>query len=130
MADLEAGAHSVAEGRARRLIDATTLPRPLWNPDLHLDGNFLCRPDAYWPAHGVILEVNSVRHHQQPADFHRTTARQARLSALGFCVLPVTPAQLRDAPDTVLSQLAQALQGAPYGPLTRVKVGGRAKRAP
>ncbi|MFE5209860.1 hypothetical protein [Streptomyces sp. NPDC056600] len=123
LADLAAGAHSVAEGRARRLIARSGLPDPLWNRDLFLDGEWLCRPDAYWPEHGVVLEVDSVRHHQLGADFQHTTARHARISAAGLCVLPVTPAQLRDAPHRFLSALTQALSHAPYPGVPRVSLG-------
>ncbi|MER5478149.1 hypothetical protein ABT026_14410 [Streptomyces sp. NPDC002734] len=125
LADLAAGAHSVAEGWARRLIARSGLPEPLWNPDLFLDGEWLCRPDAYWPEHGVVLEVDSVRHHQLGADFQRTTARHARISAAGLCVLPVTPAHLRDAPHRFLSALTQALSHAPYPGVPRVSLGRR-----
>lgn len=114
LADLAAGVHSVAEGWARRLIARNGLPDPLWNQDLFVDGEWLCRPDAYWPEHGVVLEIDSVRHHQLGADFQRTTARHARISAAGLCVLPVTPAQLRDAPHQFLSALTRALSQAPY----------------
>ncbi|MEU9576767.1 hypothetical protein [Streptomyces chilikensis] len=122
-ADLAADTHSVAEGRARRLIAAAPdIPQPLWNPKLHLDGNFLCRPDAYWPVHGIILEVDSVRHHARGDDFARTLARHNRLAALGFCVLHVTPAQLRDIPAEFLAHLRGALARSPYGPVDRVRV--------
>ena len=66
---LTAGVHSVLEADARTLIDRYALPQPLWNPDLHdpLTGDFLARPDAYWPAEGVALEVDSREYHLDPA---------------------------------------------------------------
>ncbi|WP_448322277.1 hypothetical protein [Streptomyces sp. CO7] len=129
LADLTAGAHSVAEGWARRLIARSGLPDPLWNQDLFLDGEWLCRPDAYWPEHGVVLEIDSVRHHQLGADFQRTTARHARIAAAGLCVLPVTPAHLRDAPHRFLAALTQVMSHAPYPGVPRVSLERRREGA-
>ncbi|NYV74483.1 hypothetical protein [Streptomyces sp. UH6] len=123
LADLEAGAHSVAEGWGRRLVARSGLPQPLWNRALRIDGRFLCRPDAYWPEHGVVLEVDSVRHHQVGEDFTRTVTRQALLASAGLCVIPATPTQLRTRPDTALARLAEALSRAPYPGVGRVRVG-------
>ncbi|WP_448318484.1 hypothetical protein [Streptomyces sp. CO7] len=122
--DLEAGVRSVAEGWGRRLIAGSGLPQPVWKRALYVDGVLLCRPDAYWPEHGVVLEVDSVRHHQLGEDFTRTVARQARLAAAGLCVLPVTPSQLRDHPALVLTRLSEALSRAPYPGAGRVCVTG------
>jgi hypothetical protein len=74
--DLDAGVRSPAEARARRLVEgADDVPHPLWNPSLFLDGEHLADPDAYWPAHGVMFEVDSLRHHFAVADHQRTLAR-------------------------------------------------------
>jgi hypothetical protein len=122
LADVEAGAHSVAEGWARRLISRSGLPQPLWNRDLYVEDVFLSRPDAYWPQHGVVMEVDSVRHHQLGADFANTVARHARMAAVGLCVIPVTPARLRDQPELVLAQLADVLAQGPHPGVGRVRV--------
>ncbi|MCF6522821.1 type IV toxin-antitoxin system AbiEi family antitoxin domain-containing protein [Streptomyces sp. JJ36] len=117
------GARSPAEGLARGVVLATDLPRPLWNPRLTLDGAFLAVPDAYWPRHGVILEVDSKRHHWAVEDWEATMARHNRLAALGFRVLHVSPKQVRDRPGEVVAALRAALTAGPHGPVTRVRVG-------
>ncbi|MCT2590872.1 hypothetical protein LHJ74_13290 [Streptomyces sp. N2-109] len=120
--ELSAGTRSPAEALARTTIRRTDLPQPLWNPTLHLDGDLLAVPDAYWPEHGVLLEVDSRAHHWAVADWERTMARHNRLAALGFRVLHVSPSQLRRTPDEVLTALRTALTTGPHGPLHRISV--------
>jgi hypothetical protein len=124
--DLEAGVRSPAEARARRLIErAEDVPRPLWNPRLFLDGKHLADPDAYWPEHGVMFEVDSLRHHFAVADHQRTLARHNRVTRAGLMALHVTPGMVRDEPERVLTDLRESLAGGPYGPWQRVTVAGR-----
>lgn len=122
--EVEAGVRSPAEGLARTVVLGTDLPPPLWNPRLTLDGEFLVVPDAYWPRHGVILEVDSKEHHWAVQDWEATMARHNRLAALGFRVLHASPGQLRDHPGEVVTALRTALSTGPHGPLARVRVKG------
>ncbi len=106
--DLRAGVRSPAEARARRAVEgAPDLPRPLWNPRLLLDGRWLADPNAYWPRHGVLFEVDSARAHH--------------VEAAGLKVLHASPQQLRERPEAVLADLRAALTGGPYGPWRRVE---------
>jgi hypothetical protein len=125
--DLRVGVRSPAEGLARRVIEgegegAEGLPRPLWNPRLELDGEWLADPDAYWPRLGVLFEVDSVRHHSGVAEFDATLARDSRITSRGLMVLHATPRRLRDKPHEVLADLRRLLAGGPYGPWGRVVV--------
>jgi hypothetical protein len=122
LADLGAGTRSPVEADTRHVIDGSGLPRPLWNPELRLDGRFLAVPDAYWPDHGVILEVESVAHHFALPDWESTWDRHNRLDALGLCIQHVTARQLRERPDVVVDRLRFALAGGPYGPMDRIQV--------
>ncbi|MEO3753521.1 hypothetical protein [Streptomyces sp. B6B3] len=102
--DLRVGVRSPAEGRARRVLEAEpNLPRPLWNPRLLLDGQWLADPDAYWPGHGVLFEVDSARHHAGVRQWEATMARHNRIQATGLRVLHASPRQLREQPDTVVA---------------------------
>jgi hypothetical protein len=122
LSELEVGVRSPAEGLARGVVLATDLPRPLWNARLTLDGEFLAVPDAYWQAEGVMLEVDSKRHHWAVADWEGTMARHNRLAAHGFQVLHVSPRQLRERPGEIVAALRVALSTGPHGPVDRVRV--------
>lgn len=124
LSEVEVGVRSPAEGLARGVVLVTDLPRPLWNPRLTLDGEFLAVPDAYWPGHGVILEVDSKRHHWAVEDWESTMARHNRLAALGFRVLHASPRQLRDHPGEIVAALRTALSDGPHGPVSRVRAEG------
>ncbi|MGP3772393.1 hypothetical protein ACTWJ8_16335 [Streptomyces sp. SDT5-1] len=108
---LAAGVHSPLEADARALIRAYDLPEPLWNPDLHdpATGAFLARPDAYWPAEGLALEVDSREYHLDPASWRRTLAHRNRLAHAGLPVLAVTAADLRGRGEWVAGEIREAL---------------------
>lgn len=122
--DVCEGLRSPAEGLARAVVLRSGLPRPLWNARLTVDGEFLAVPDAYWPGHGVILEVDSQQHHWAVEEWEATMARHNRLAALGFRVLHVSPRQLRDCPDEIVAALRSALSTGPHGPVDRARVTG------
>ncbi|WP_051806729.1 hypothetical protein [Streptomyces sp. NRRL F-2664] len=98
-AELLAGVHSLAEGRAREALAATDLPTPLWNARLYgPDGAFLASPDAYWPDEGVALEIDSAEYHYTRDAWQATLRRRLRLEARGVLVVSTTPGILRDEP--------------------------------
>ncbi|MFI5660739.1 hypothetical protein [Streptomyces sp. NPDC051684] len=108
---LAAGVHSVLEADARTLIHASALPEPLWNPNLHdpLTGAFLARPDAYWPAEGLALEIDSREYHLDPSSWRRTLSQRNRLAAAGLPVLAVTAEDLRGRGEGVAGEIRGAL---------------------
>jgi hypothetical protein len=110
LAEVADGVRSAVEAELRALIAASDLPAPLFNPDLYLQGQFLARPDAWWPGAGVAVEVESKEWHLLPSDWQRTLARRRRMAAAGICVVQFTPSQLRTEPDVLLRDMAQALQ--------------------
>jgi hypothetical protein len=86
------GAASAPELRLRESWLASSLPAPLWNPDLFTSsGEFIARPDAYLDQSGVAVEVDSRAHHFGADQWDRTMRRHARMSAKGIVVLHVTP---------------------------------------
>ncbi|MFI0979643.1 hypothetical protein ACH4SP_21915 [Streptomyces sp. NPDC021093] len=122
--ELLAGIRSFAEAQARDLLLATDLPVPLWNPTLHTpQGTFLAVPDAYWPDHGVALEVDSQEFHFTPTAYQHSVRRRLRLEAHGVEVVTTTPATIRDQPEVLVGALRAKLeQGEGRGVLLGVRV--------
>jgi hypothetical protein len=85
---------------------------PYFNAKLFVGGAFLAMPDAWWPAVGVAIEVDSREWHLSPADWERTMRRHADMSAHGIIVLHFTPSQIRREPELVLAAIKRALASA------------------
>jgi hypothetical protein len=110
LAEVGEGIRSAPEGDLRTLIVKSGLPVPLFNPDLFLDGQFLARPDAWWPDAGVAAEVDSKQFHLLPQDCEDTMARNRRMTIAGIQALHFSPGQLRTEPGQVVHKIAQALR--------------------
>lgn len=122
---LGAGARSPAEALARKVLMRAGVAAALWNVRLYLDGRWLADPDAYWPRHGVLFEVDSATHHAPGTGrqgWERTMARHNRIEAAGLKVLDASPRQLRREPGAVVAVVREALAGGPYGPWEQVTV--------
>jgi hypothetical protein len=109
LAEVAAGIRSAPEGDLRDLIARNGLPVPMFNPRLYLNGRFLACPDAWWPAAGVAVEVDSVEWHLSPEDWQHTLRRHGRMTAAGILVLHVTPRQLRAEEARIARDIAAAL---------------------
>jgi very-short-patch-repair endonuclease len=109
LAEVAAGIRSGPEADLRHLIIGARLPMPLFNCTLRLGGAFLAQPDAYWPEHGVVVEVDSWQWHSEPEAWAQTLRRHNRLEAAGLRVLHFSPRQIRTEPGDVISQIAAAL---------------------
>jgi len=109
LAEVAAGIRSAPEADLRCLLIDSPLPMPLFNCSLRLNGKFLAKPDAYWPDHGVAVEVDSWQWHSGPEEWVRTWQRHNRLEVAGLRVLHFSPRELRSDPARVLRQIAAAL---------------------
>jgi hypothetical protein len=109
LAEVAAGVRSGPEADLRQLIIRAGLPVPLFNCSLRLNGAFLARPDAYWPQHGIVVEVDSWQWHSRPQAWAETLRRHNRLEAAGLRVLHFSPRQIRTEAGDVVSQIAAAL---------------------
>ncbi|MBO0831977.1 MAG: type IV toxin-antitoxin system AbiEi family antitoxin domain-containing protein [Actinobacteria bacterium] len=109
LAEVIDGIRSPAEAEFRQLITRSSLPQPLFNPKLFLGETFLAQPDAWWPDHGVAVEVDSREWHLLPAHWEHTMARDRRMAAAGINALHVSPRQVRDESADVLSEIEAAL---------------------
>jgi very-short-patch-repair endonuclease len=121
VAEVTAGVRSVAEGDLRNLLRRGRLPMPCFNAKLYVGEAFLAMPDAWWPAVGVAVEVDSREWHMSPADWERTMARHARMSAHGIIVLHFTPSTIRRDPEGVLAAIRNALRSAAGRPALSVR---------
>jgi hypothetical protein len=122
LADVADGIRSAAEGDLRDLLASSGLPMPLFNPWLYDEhGNFVARPDAWWPAHGIAVEVDSREWHTSPEDHAKTLARGRRMARYQIVVLRFTPGQIRSQPAEVITDIKAALDGAHGRPLTKLK---------
>jgi len=108
-AEVAAGVRSGPEADLRQLIIRAGLPMPLFNCTLRLNGAFLAKPDAYWPQHGIVVEVDSWQWHSGPQAWAETLRRHNRLEAAGLRVLHFSPRQVRAESADVTSQIAAAL---------------------
>jgi hypothetical protein len=108
--DVADGIRSAAEGDLRDLLIKSELPRPLFNASLYDgDGTFIARPDAWWPEHGIAVEVDSREWHLSPEDHTRTLARGRRMAKYQIVVLRFTPRQIRSEPAQVIKDIGDAL---------------------
>jgi hypothetical protein len=110
LAEVADGIRSAPEGELRTLILTSGLPVPLFNPDLYLRGEFLARPDAWWPEAGLAAEVDSKEFHLLPGDWEKTMRRHRRMTAAGILVLHISPGQLRAEPRQLVAEIAAALK--------------------
>ena len=109
LAEVAAGTRSAPESELRELIISSRLPVPLFNPQLFWNGTFLACPDAWWPAAGVAVEVDSKEFHLLPEDWERTMTRHRRMIAAGINVMHLSPGQLRSQPQKIAAEIASAL---------------------
>jgi hypothetical protein len=122
LADVADGIRSAAEGDLRDLLARSGLPMPLFNPSLYDEhGTFVARPDAWWPAYGIAVEVDSKQWHTSPEDHAKTLARGRRMARYQIVVLRFTPRQIRSQPAEVRNDIKAALDGAYGRPLLRLK---------
>ncbi|WP_116952517.1 hypothetical protein [Jiangella endophytica] len=107
MQDIEAGCRSAPECELRDLVRTSRLlPEPHWNQPL--PGHRGIRPDACWDHARLVVEVDSRSFHGFGDAPARTEERRARYAALGWRVLPVSPARLRAEPAAVLREIEAA----------------------
>ncbi len=117
LADVDAGARSAPEAEVADLLRRDNQLRPfLLNPELRIDGEWLGRPDVWFPGRGLGLEVDSVRHHTGSLSFGSTMQRHRRFERLGLTLLHMTPRHVRANPDRVLAEVREAARDRAHVP--------------
>jgi hypothetical protein len=105
--DVRPGTQSIFETWLRFRAREAGLPEPLINQPIHDSaGNFLARPDLYWPLLRLAGEYDG-DYHGDPAQRLKDNARRRRLEAHDIAVIVATKADLSDP-----SQLIRSLQRA------------------
>jgi very-short-patch-repair endonuclease len=99
---------SELEDRFIALLDHANLPRPRVNTPIHVNGHTI-EPDATWPHHHLIVELDGYTSHTTRHAFERDRVRDRRLQAAGWRVLRITWRQLRDDPSTIVEELRALL---------------------
>ncbi|MBH1933076.1 hypothetical protein I5Q34_02010 [Streptomyces sp. AV19] len=116
---LLAEGRAAAEDRLYAMVSEAALPSPLWNVELLLPGGpSLGAVDAYWPDHGVVVEIDTrTRSRRDNILRDEVTRKHEHLEQLGLAVVAVTPKQLRESPeqlaDTVRATLVASAERAP-----------------
>jgi very-short-patch-repair endonuclease len=103
----EPATESVMETRLRLLLVLARLPRPHAQITLYDEfGDFLARPDFYYPHHRLALEYDGSTHRENLTGDNR---RQNRLVDAGYRLLRFTAADVLSAPDSVVALVRRAL---------------------
>jgi hypothetical protein len=100
-------AASPQETRLRLLIGRSSLPAPIAQYRVLLDGRFVARVDFAWPEKRVALEYDGLWH-AEAGQFARDRQRLNRLREAGWAVVFVTAADLHD-PVGLIARIAAAL---------------------
>jgi len=96
--EVGAGAWSAPEARAARLLRRAAVPPFEQNARIDLpDGGYYVA-DFLWRELRAILEIDSVEHHFDLADWEATMDRHLVLETLGFSVTHRPPTAIRDRP--------------------------------
>ncbi|MQY15102.1 hypothetical protein SRB5_52800 [Streptomyces sp. RB5] len=111
----------IAEGRGRaedrlyRMVAEYALPDPLWFVELRLPGGpRLGGVDAYWPDHGVAVELDCRAAGQDTYEAERwaeQVRRRESLEQLGIAVVQLTPRELRDGLEEPAERVRAVLAG-------------------
>jgi very-short-patch-repair endonuclease len=72
--------------------------------------------DAYWPAHGLVVELDSVGFHSSRASFEEDRRRTELLQNAGLEVRRFTRDRLVREPDAVLRSVELALGHSRHAP--------------
>jgi hypothetical protein len=100
-------AESPPETRLRLLIGRSSLPAPVAQYRVIVDGRFVARVDFAWPAQKVAVEYDGLWH-AEAGQFARDRQRLNRLHAAGWRVVFVTAADMH-RPAELLARIASAL---------------------
>lgn len=84
------------EVRTTQLLVAAGFGAPTRQHEVRADGKVIALADLAYPESKLILEYDSDQWHSGTTRRHRDAERRNHLRALGWTVLEVTPAQLRD----------------------------------
>ncbi|MDG2114669.1 MAG: hypothetical protein P8N02_18925 [Actinomycetota bacterium] len=92
------------------LLVAHGLPEPrLEYRIVDRNGVLIAQVDLCYPAHRIVIELDSVRYHHSMAGFERDRAPYRRLAAAGWIVLPLTWKQFTEDAETFIREVRAVL---------------------
>lgn len=98
------------EVRLLQVLRDGGLPAPVRQQHFYDDDGFIARVDFVYPIARVIIEADSYRHHGGRQDWEDDNDRRARLTALGYRIIPITWRMVNDRPAEVCSRVARSLR--------------------
>lgn len=124
------GAASWQESRTRMVLVSSGLPSPALQHEIKgPDGKFLARVDMAWVEHKVIVEYEGQQHLTNAQQWEKDIHRYEQLEAMGWTVIRVTAASLRE-PAALVLRVHQALRTNGWrGPAPRLDAGWLAQVA-
>lgn len=122
LGEVGAGARSAPEAALLTAVRRKGLPDPLWNTDMYsAAGQWLARPDAWWPKANTVLEIDSVEWHLAPERWTRTLERHELMTTFGLLVIHATPARVYGDLAGLLDRLAETIEVGRRTPPARVR---------
>lgn len=96
LADVLAGARSIAEAEAIELLRGAAVPAFLVNaPICDEQGRLVAVADLLWPQLSAIVEIDSREFHFSEDDWKQTMHRHNALTVLGYAVAHYAPGEIR-----------------------------------
>jgi very-short-patch-repair endonuclease len=99
---------SALEERFLALCRGSRLPLPRLNHHLAIPRG-LIEVDAYWPAAGLVVELDGAAAHRTARAFHADRRRDAALAAEGYLVIRLTWERVTREPAGVVDELRRVL---------------------
>jgi very-short-patch-repair endonuclease len=100
---------SALEVRFIQLLRRRKLPLPIRQRVVRDDRGFVARVDFEYVEQGLVIEVDSRKHHLGAAEWERDLRRRNRLTSAGKRVLHVTHRRMEKDPEGLIDEIARAL---------------------
>jgi hypothetical protein len=111
LAEVRAGARSVAEARFLNRIEHSGLPKPELNMLLvAADGTLIGEADAWWDEAGVAAEIDSQEYHFYRAGWLKTNAKHSRMLKYGIFPHHFAPSRIDSDWDTIYDELKSSIE--------------------
>jgi hypothetical protein len=111
LAEVRAGARSVAEARFMKRVERSDLPMPEFNVMLvAADGTDIAEVDAWWAEAGVAAEIDSVEYHFYRSDWLKTDARNSRMLKYGIFPHHFAPSRIDSDWDSIYDELKCSIE--------------------
>jgi hypothetical protein len=107
---VDPASESPKESELRAIVVLAGLPRPAANVEIRRsDGSFVARVDLLFRGYGEVLEYHGDHHRTDMRQWRRDRTREAELKSLGFHVMEITEADLRE-PAALVRRIARNLE--------------------